>query len=268
MKFRNLFLNDGFILGLIILNALVIFIEGFGHAERTWDLFETVFTMAFIYEMYVKISTFGFRSYIAQNWNKFDFILVLISLPSLAILFTDNHLVETNVFMTLRVLRVFKSFRLIKFLPNANSFVKSVQRALQSSYIILLGFFVLLFITALISGSIFKNIVPEYFGNPLQPLYSIFQLFSVEGWYEIPNAVAEKSSNGMGFFAKFYFSILLMIGGIMGLSLVNSIFVDAMVSDNNDDLEADIKQLSAKINSLEEKIDQLIQNKNDSYDAE
>jgi voltage-gated sodium channel len=52
---------------------------------------------------------------------------------------------------------------------------------------------------------------------------------------------------------KIYFVLILLTGGIFGLSLVNSIFVDAMVSDNNDELEN-------KIDSLEKKIDNLIDN--------
>lgn len=36
--------------------------------------------------------------------------------------------------------------------------------------------------------------------------------------------------------------------------MVNSIFVDAMVSDNNDELEAEVKMLNGKIYSLTEEI--------------
>jgi voltage-gated sodium channel len=175
--------------------------------------------------------------------------VVFISLPSLAIVFYGDFFVEANVFLTLRVLRVFKSFRLIRFMPEVDSFVKSIKRALRASYIILLGFVILIFITALISCSLYKDIAPEY------------QLFSVEGWYEIPDLIAERSSDTTAFFAKAYFSVLLMGGGILGLSLVNSIFVDAMVSDNTDDLEDDVKQLTEKIESLEEKIDTLLNSK-------
>jgi voltage-gated sodium channel len=39
-------------------------------------------------------------------------------------------------------------------------------------------------------------------------------------------------------------------GGILGLSIVNSIFVDAMVSDNNDELENKIDLLNKKIDKL------------------
>lgn len=261
LSVRNVFLNEFFILGLIVLNAIIIFIDEFDVTFRTLDYVEAIITVLFMVEILVKTNYYGFKGYFASNWNKMDFFLVLVSLPSLAILFYGDTLMETNIFLTLRVLRIFKSFRLIRFMPEVSSFVKSIKRALQASYIIILGFVVLIFITALISCSLYKDIAPEYFRNPVVSIYSIFQLFSVEGWYEIPDLIAERSSETTAFFAKFYFSILLMGGGILGLSLVNSIFVDAMVSDNNDELEEDVKQLTDKIHSLERKIDQLLDSK-------
>lgn len=47
------------------------------------------------------------------------------------------------------------------------------------------------------------------------------------------------------------------MGGIIGLSLVNSVFVDAMVSDNNDELNKEVERLHKKIDVLTEKIDEL-----------
>lgn len=261
MRLKYLFLNDFFILGLISLNALIIFIDEFDVAIKTLDYVEALITVLFIVEIFVKTSHLGIRKYFASNWNRFDFLLIIISVPSLATLFYDDTLLETNIFLTLRVLRVFKSFRLIRFMPEVDSFMKSIKRALRASYIIILGFLILIFITSLISCSLYKDIAPEYFRNPVVSIYSIFQLFSVEGWYEIPDLIAERSSETTAFFAKLYFSVLLMGGGILGLSLVNSIFVDAMVSDNTDDLEEDVKQLTEKIDSLEQKIDQLLKSK-------
>ena len=261
VKLKNLFLNEFFILGLIIINAIVIFIDEFEVSYRTLDYVEALITVLFIVEILVKTSHYGFRGYFRSNWNKMDFILIVLSLPSLAILFYGDNMMDTNIFLTLRVLRIFKSFRLIRFMPQADTFMKSIKRALQASYVILLGFIILVFITALVSCSLYKDIAPEYFRNPVVSIYSIFQLFSIEGWYEIPNLIAERSNETTAFFAKFYFSVLLMGGGILGLSLVNSIFVDAMVSDNTYELEEDVKQLTEKIDSLEQKIDQLLKNK-------
>lgn len=83
-------------------------------------------------------------------------------------------------------------------------------------------------------------------------LYSTFRLFTVEGWYEQPDAIANNSSVAWGVFARIYFVILLFFDGIIGMSLINSIFVDAMAEDNND-------ELMKKVTDLEKKIDRLIE---------
>ena len=44
--------------------------------------------------------------------------------------------------------------------------------------------------------------------------------------------------------------MLLVLGGVIGLSLVNLVFVDAMVSDNNDDVKEKLNQLEAKIDKI------------------
>ena len=44
MKPYKLLLNDAFILGIILLNAVVIFISGFGIAEKPLDIVEALFT--------------------------------------------------------------------------------------------------------------------------------------------------------------------------------------------------------------------------------
>ena len=256
-RIRRFFLNDYCILYLIIANAVLIFIQEFELKGNILDYFEPIFTILFVIEMIFKISENGFLRYISNGWNRLDFILILISIPSLAAVFYSNNLLQLNIFLTLRVFRIFKFLRLIRFFPNATSLISSVQRALKASYIVIFGFFLSVFIVSLVTCSLFKNIVPEYFGNPLSSFYSIFRLFSIEGWYEMPDLIATRTSPLIAFISKFYFVILLLGGGILGLSLVNSIFVDAMVSDNNDDLQEEVSKLSKKIETLTKKIDEL-----------
>jgi voltage-gated sodium channel len=66
----------------------------------------------------------------------------------------------------------------------------------------------------------------------------------------VPEAIAENAGTTMAIVARIYFSILLFLGGIIGMSLVNSIFVDAMAADNND-------EVLEKLNQLEKKIDKI-----------
>lgn len=256
-KLKSLFLNDFFILFLITANAVLIFIQEFKLNGNVLDYIEPVFTLLFVIEMITKIREYGFPKYISDGWNKLDFILIIIALPSLAVIFYNDSSLQLNIFLSLRVFRVFKFFRLVRFFPNVSTLIISIQRALKASYIVIAGFFLLVFIVSLVTCSLFKNIVPEYFSDPLNSFYSIFRLFSVEGWYEIPDLIATRSNITIAFFAKIYFIVLLLGGGILGLSLVNSIFVDAMVSDNNDELEKEVSQLKAKIEILTSKIDTL-----------
>lgn len=257
---KRYFLNDYFILLLIVANALLIFIQEFELSGNVLDYVEPVFTLLFIVEMVVKINNKGFAKYISDGWNRFDFILIVISIPSLAVIFYNDSPLQLNIFLTLRVFRVFKFFRLVRFFPEASSLISSVQRALKASYIVVVSFFLLVFIVSLVTCSLYKNIAPEYFGDPLISFYSIFRLFSIEGWYEIPDLIASRSTPIIGFFSRLYFVFLLLCGGIIGLSLVNSIFVDAMVSDNNDELQEEVSNLSDKIEKLTKKINELNQN--------
>lgn len=259
---KRFFLNEYCILGLIVGNAILIFIQEFEINGSILDFFEPLFTLLFVVEMIIKISDKGFKNYISNGWNKFDFILVIVSIPSIAVIFYNGNVLELNILLTLRVFRVFKFFRLLKFLPNISSLMSSIQRAIKASYIVIFGFFILVFIVSLITCSIYKNIAPEYFSNPINSFYSIFRLFSVEGWYEIPDLISLRTSPFVSFLTKFYFVFLLLAGGIIGLSLVNSIFVDAMVSDNNDELQNDVQNMSKKIDALNVKIEELIELQN------
>lgn len=247
---KRIFLSESFILSIIVLNAILIFIQEFEIRTQFTNLLESAFTIIFIIELFVKIQVYGFKKYLTSNWNKLDFLLILISVPSLATLFFNNGILTLNFLLVIRIFRVFKFFRLIRFFPNIDSLINGIQRAVKASYIVLIGYFSLVFIFSIVSCTLFKNIAPEFFNNPINSFYSIFRLFSIEGWYEIPDLIAERTNPLIAFLSKTYFILLLLGGGILGLSLVNSIFVDAMVSDNND-------ELSVRVENIERKIDEI-----------
>ena len=69
----------------------------------------------------------------------------------------------------------------------------------------------------------------------------------------MPEAIAMNSGSTMAVFARIYFSFLLFMGGIIGMSLVNSIFVDAMAADNNDEVLEKLSQLEKKLDDLNRK---------------
>jgi voltage-gated sodium channel len=155
------------------------------------------------------------------------------------------------VILALRLLRILRIFRVFKFFPNINQITKGFIRALKQSRAILIGFIIIIIISGLINCCLFKNIAPEYFSTPLNSIYTVFRIFTVEGWYEIPDAIALATTPLIGKIARLYFCLLLCGGGIIGLSFVNSVFVDAMVEDNNDDIKEQLNRIEKKLDELE-----------------
>jgi len=255
-KVKNLFLNDKFILAVIIINTLTIFSEGFNNlsirTEFFINLIDSITTLLFIVEAIIKIRHYKWKKYISSNWNKIDFILIAPSLPSFVLLWFHLLDADLHFLLVFRITRVFKLLRFFKFIPGIADLAKGIKRALKTSVVVLFGFAIYNLIVSVLSCYLFKDIAPQYFGDPITSFYSTFKVFTVEGWYEIPDKMVLTLDVTQSFFIKLYFLVVLITGGIFGLSIVNSIFVDAMVSDNNDELEA-------KVDMLEHKIDFLIQ---------
>ena len=251
---RKLFLNDKVILLLIAVNTVCLFIEGFQNVNpqihRIAGIIDYAITILFIFELMVKVQALGLKNYLATNWNRLDLVLVLLSLSSLILPFTGNSERDFSYLLVLRISRVFKFFRFLRFVPGIEHLIAGVQRALRASIVVIIGFFVFIVVCALVSNNLFKEMAPEYFGDPVQSMYSIFRVFTIAGWYEVPDAVIKNQPSLAVFFIRIYFIFLLITGGLFGLSIVNSIFVDAMVSDNNDNLERKVDLLTDEVRSL------------------
>ena len=46
---------------------------------------------------------------------------------------------------------------------------------------------------------LFRDIDPEHFGNPIASAYSVFQVFTVEGWNEIADGLVAKAEDSAFF---------------------------------------------------------------------
>ncbi len=254
----RLLLNDKVILALIAINAAALFAVGFPGLPAGVRMLlhgvDDLITILFVLEAVVKMRRFGVRGYFRDGWNRFDLALVTLALPSLADLFMHVDMDAYGTFLVLRAVRVVKLLRTIRFFPNINGLVKGVERAVKASFVVVVAFAIALFIVALFTQRIFATVSPDHFGDPVRALYSVFKIFTVEGWFDIPDEVVADLPAGPRMLARLWFIAILMGGGIFGLSLVNSIFVDAMVADNNDALEAKIDALTTEVRRLQEMV--------------
>lgn len=210
------------------------------------DLFCVVY---FVAETSLKIGSFGWRRYWARGWNRFDFCVVMASIP--VIVAPLMSIDELGVLMALRLGRLFRLFRLMHFIPNRAHLWLGVKRALKASVGIFLALLIINLVFSLGATQLFGRIAPEHFGNPALSTYSLFRVFTVEGWYEIPDAIAGRAPHAaIGILARIYFMGAVLVGGIFGVALANAVFVDEMTVDNNDDLKRKIDTLVGEVRAL------------------
>ena len=248
---KKILLNEKLLLAIVILNVVVIFIQECGVDHLALSLTDIVCTLIFIAEMVVKHREYGVKGYWRDRWNALDGIVTILSIPAL-LAYLIPEIASINAIIIFRALRVFKLFRTARRFPNLTEIWSGFKLALRQSAGFLLGYFIVIVVIAMFNSALFGKVAPQYFDTPLDAIYAVFQLFTVEGWYEIPNAVVGDLSPVWVHIIRFYFCLLLIGGGIIGMSLINSIFVDALAADNNDDVKA-------KLDILEQKLDRLME---------
>lgn len=241
----------------IILNAVIIFLLYFP-AYRNDPLLEGIdqlFILFFVIEALVKLIVLKPSGYFGQSWNRFDFAIIVLSIPSVLVNFIPVP--DTSLLIILRLFRLVRLIRFIRFIPNMGQVMAGLGRALKASVFVLAAVFFLNFLLAIFTCHFFAGVAPEYFGDPLISAYSIFQLFTLEGWNEIPAAIVDDVDNRvLVWVTRFYFGLVVLIGGIFGMSLANAVFVDEMTIDNNQELERKIDHLHEQITDLKQLIRQ------------
>lgn len=256
--FVRIFTNDNFILSVICVFTILVIIQEFQIRHLSLLILNLLCTLIFLLEMIAKHIKLGFRGYWTNLQNIFDGTLVVLAM---SVIFSRllSIMPDMSVFMVLRVLRVFRIFRILKAFKDLKVIGKNFLGAMRKCSGLFASFGIIILVIALLCCSLYKKEAPEYFGDPFSAIYTVFRLFTVEGWYEIPDTIATRVDGFAPSFARLFFATLLIFGGVIGMSLINSVFVDEMVSDNNDDMKQDIRELRQQVADLNAKIDQLIQ---------
>lgn len=246
--------SEQIVMGVILLNSLIIFLDASG-IQSPWLIHaDTLCSLFFICEMALKMRQDGVGGYWKSGWNRLDGTLVLLSFPSMLASFMP--VTDLSFLLIFRLLRAFRFFRMIHFFPGVEQIGRNFKKAMRESASLFVGYFIVILIFALFSTSLFGQIAPQYFGTPVDSVYSVFRLFTIEGWYDIPDAVGQAYGSLGVFLTRLYFIFLLIVGGVIGLSLINSVFVDAMVSDNNDDVLSRLSELENKLDRMIEKMEE------------
>jgi voltage-gated sodium channel len=204
----------------------------------------------FLIEAFLKIMYLDCEEYWDNNWNKFDFFVVISSTPTLL-----EPFFEVKIFtavLILRLGRLARFFKLLRFVPDGPKIWLGVKRALKASIAVFLALLLLNIIFGMGATILFSSVAPEHFENPIISCYTMFKVFTIEGWHEIPDAISARADTaaGVSIIIRLYFIAAVIIGGILGLSMANAVFVDEMTADNTLPLEIMVNKLQAEINGF------------------
>ncbi|MFY1622504.1 ion transporter [Micromonospora sp. WMMD723] len=160
---------------LIMANAAVLGVETYpdlGAARPALHWLELSFRAAFVAEIAVRVLAYGRRpqDFLRHGWNVFDLVVIAaIFLPGLH---GDSAL--------LRVVRVARVLRLVRFSPGLRTIVAALWRSLPGVG----GFLALAMVTLYVYGMagwlIFGRAYPEQYGDIGRSLLTLFVLLSLE----------------------------------------------------------------------------------------
>ncbi|XP_045878778.1 voltage-dependent N-type calcium channel subunit alpha-1B isoform X2 [Meles meles] len=234
-----------FIMAMIALNTVVLMMK-FYDAPYEYELMlkclNIVFTSMFSMECVLKIIAFGVLNYFRDAWNVFDFVTVLGSITDILV----TEIAETNNFINLSFLRLFRAARLIKLLRQGYTIRILLWTFVQSfkalPYVCLL-IAMLFFIYAIIGMQVFGNIALDddssinrhnNFRTFLQALMLLFRSATGEAWHEImlsclSNQACDEHANASecgSDFAYFYFVSFIFLCSFLMLNLFVAVIMD------------------------------------------
>ncbi|XP_062937990.1 voltage-dependent N-type calcium channel subunit alpha-1B isoform X2 [Cynocephalus volans] len=234
-----------FIMAMIALNTVVLMMK-FYDAPYEYELMlkclNVVFTSMFSLECVLKIIAFGVLNYFRDAWNVFDFVTVLGSITDILV----TEIAETNNFINLSFLRLFRAARLVKLLRQGYTIRILLWTFVQSfkalPYVCLL-IAMLFFIYAIIGMQVFGNIALDddtsinrhnNFRTFLQALMLLFRSATGEAWHEImlsclSNQACDAQANASvcgSDFAYFYFVSFIFLCSFLMLNLFVAVIMD------------------------------------------
>ncbi|XP_062714387.1 voltage-dependent T-type calcium channel subunit alpha-1G isoform X3 [Aedes albopictus] len=269
------YFQQGILLAILI-NTLSMGIEYHNQPEELTAIVETsniVFSAIFAVEMVLKVIAEGPFGYVANGFNVFDGVIVILSVVELgqAYLGEGQGSSGLSVLRTFRLLRILK---LVRFMPNLRRQLFVMLRTMDNVAIFFSLLILFIFIFSILGmylfGGKFCKFVDEtgqerectcpeivskhplcecdrkHFNNILWATVTVFQILTQEDWNVVLFNGMEKTSH----WAALYFVTLMTFGNYVLFNLLVAILVEGFSSERNERREREQRELvKAKLNA-------------------
>ncbi|CAE7884733.1 CACNA1B [Symbiodinium microadriaticum] len=253
---------ESFMMGMIVLNAIVMWLE-LDYPVAFWGILEHVLLVIYSFELTVRVGFHGCNYFVHEDWtwHYLDFAIVMLGvfeqwmIPSYqylrGLILGPSHAstVSMPVVRSLRVARVFRVLRLARLLRSVKQLYKLINGVVQSlasvGWVILLTFLLLysaaLVFTSLVGqGYIYNDPdeMPEeavqYFGTVWRSFLALFKLMNDD-----QSVVAPIITTITG---QILFYAFMMLSNWMMLAILTSVVSDNMMSASRVKEEEDRKK--------------------------
>lgn len=165
---------EGFILAVIVVNALIIGAETYSEAAILRVL-DKICVAIFVAEIALKfIGRRSAREYFTSGWNWFDIIVVAAALVPGA----------GSTTTTLRILRVFRVLRLVRFIPELAVIAGVLVKSLKSMVYIGLLMGIITYLYAIVGVELFGGHMAEY-ATLHETFFTLFRSLTAEDWTDL-----------------------------------------------------------------------------------
>ncbi len=173
---------QGFIIAVIIINALILGVETIQGLDPTFAtvlaIVNNIVVGIFVVEITLRIFAHG-RAFFKDPWGWFDLIIVLIALVP-----------AVNGAAVLRVLRVLRILRLLSTIRSMRMVVGALAASLPGILSIGGLLLIVLYIYTVMATTLFHTVSPEHFGDLGISAASLFRVMNGDGWEEIVKPIA------------------------------------------------------------------------------
>lgn len=236
---------DYFITFVIVLNVLLLAATFHGESSeftRAKEICNIIFSAIFGAEAALKIFSFGWTIYNKSGWNKFDFVLVVISAFDLLFSFIAvgfARIVKVlQVQKLLRLLRISRMFKLIRGLKGIRSLFATLVISLPAFWnvgaLILLLFFVYAYTGVLIFGTAERGPhLNEHanFENFPMAMLTLFRVATNDEWKGIMEGCMKESA----VLSIPYFITFVLTISIIMLNLFTAVIIENFEKQQDQD---------------------------------
>jgi cation channel sperm-associated protein 1 len=244
------------ILMVIFLNTILISLQTDAELQVKVGFFfsvvDSIFLGVYLFEIICKLYVFR-KAFFKNGWNNFDFGIVVLSLAEVLLLFFISSLTggfNPKIFRILRVFRAVRAFRALRVLRTITFFqslqiivttlLKSIPAWGSISFLLAL----VLYIFAIIGVDAYGTIYPERFGNMWVALFSLFQLITLDDWFQMYDAVKDDDPKII---------IFLLVFIILETFIFINLFIAVIVNNLEHLQRRNDEKMNKKLNSAKAK---------------